>query len=486
MGQGLLLAINVATAPYIVHHLGAELFGILALVQTLAGFAGILNLGVGRALTKHVAELYWKNDVKAINRLFQTAWATCIVTGLAGLILVLGPRDEIGRVFFRGGPAVTGSVPFAIYVAAFGLFSSMLLEAISALPGALQRFDICSGVNVFIGVVRSLGSVAVLALGYSLKAVLVVNLGSNLLAVAAFAVFSCVLIPGLNLVPRFRWDAFRKLFDFSLPLLLSAISSLIVSRIDRFILAYFLPLAAVAFYTLPYSLSEKLAIGVTNVSSVVFPYTCELHARDAYEEVHELYLRATKILTLVTLPLTVIVVTLPGLVLRFWLGPEYAAQGAAVLCLIGIAMFLNGASAIPTVTSLGVGRPWVPATFALASSSINLASNLLLIPRYGINGAAMGQLLPQIVMVPVFIYYVNRMLKFSSWRLLSHAFLRPFVCAAVQCAVLLTLRTHIDSLASLALSCFASLCVFGVLSFFSAITLEERKSLFRVPSLSLH
>ena len=108
----------------------------------------------------------------------------------------------------------------------------------------------------------------------------------------------------------------------------------------------------------------------------------------AHDKVHELYLRSTKLLMLVTLPITAILLAVPGPILRLWLGPEYAAQGTTVLGLLGLSTLLNAVSAVPTVTSLGVGDAWMPTTFAFASSAINLPCNLLLIPRYGINGAA--------------------------------------------------------------------------------------------------
>jgi O-antigen/teichoic acid export membrane protein len=303
------------------------------------------------------------------------------------------------------------------------------------------------------------------------------------LAVAAFAIASRSLIPGLSLLPSFSWPAFRKLFTFSLPLLLSALFALIVTRVDRFILAYYMPLAAVTFYTLPYSISEKAAMGVTNITSVVFPFTSELHSMGAHDKVHELYLRSTKIMTLVTLPITAILLVVPGPILRFWLGPEYAAQGAVALGLLGAATFLNALSAVPTVTSLGVGEAWMPAAFAFASSAINLVANLLLIPRYGINGAALASLLPQVLVLPPFVYTVTRMIKFSLWELFSHGLLRPLMCAAVQVTFLFCFRRYVSSLLSLGVLCLASLCVYGVLSLFGAITLEERSALFRTPSI---
>jgi O-antigen/teichoic acid export membrane protein len=478
-GQGFILILNFATAPYIVHHLGAELFGIVALVQTTAGFAGLLNLGIGRALTKYISELYWKGDLKGINNLFQTAWATSIMTGLAGLLLLVGPQESIGKALLRGGPEVNSVAAFAIYVAGVGLFSSVLLDLVSAIPGALQRFGIANVMSMLLTTVRTFGTVAMLALGYSVKSVLMVNLLSNLAAVAAFALISRHLIPGLSLVPRFHWQDFHRLFHFSFPLLLSSLSALIVTRLDRFILAYFMPLAAVTFYTLPYSLSEKLAMGVSNITSVVFPFTSELHAQQAHDKVQELYLRATKILILVTLPLTVILMTIPGPILRFWLGPEYATQGAVVLALLGAATFLNAVSAVPTVTSLGVGRPWMPAVFAGVASVVNLVSNFLLIPRYGINGAAFAALLPQVIVVPFFLYKVTHGLNISSWRLISQALWKPFACAMAQFSLLLVFRGYISSVINLVILTIVSLCFFGVLSLFGAITQEERSALFR-------
>jgi O-antigen/teichoic acid export membrane protein len=303
------------------------------------------------------------------------------------------------------------------------------------------------------------------------------------LAVVVFAVVSRSLIPGLKLLPSFSWPAFRKLFTFSLPLLLSALFALVVARVDRFILAYYMPLAAVAFYTLPFSISEKASVGVANITSVVFPFTSELHAMGAYDKVHELYLRSTKILMLVTMPITVILVTVPGPILRYWLGPEYATQGAVALGLLGVATFVNAASAVATVSSLGVGQAWMPAAFAFVSSVISLVANLLLIPRYGINGAAFAALLPQLLVVPLFVYMVTRMLKFSLWQLLSHGFLRPAVCATMQCAIILAFRQYVDSLVTLAALCLASLVVYGLASVFGAITPEERSALFRMPAL---
>jgi O-antigen/teichoic acid export membrane protein len=479
--QVILLVLNFATAPYIVHHLGPELFGVVALVQTIAGFSGVFNLGIGSALTKYVSQLYWKGDIAQINDLFQTAWATCIIAGFAGMALLVGPVETIGKMFFRGSPEVSGEViVFAIYVAALGLFFSILRDTIAAIPLAIQQFRIRNAIQFLIGVISSVGSVILLALGYSVRSVLLVNLLSNLVGVVAFVIASKSLIAGLKIWPRINGGALKKLLQFSLPILLSTISAIIVGRLDRFILAYYLPLAAITFYTLPYSLSEKLSLGVANVTSVVFPFTSELHAMDAHGKVRELYLRSTKILSLMTLPITVVLFTLSAEILRFWLGDEYATQGSVSLELLSMAAFLNAIGAVPTVTALGVGRVWLCSAFAFAASVVDLLFSFLLIPNYGINGAALALLISIAVVQPFFVYSVNRTLGLTSVRFIVEALLRPLACAAVQFAVLLELRSSVNGLISLLTVSFLSLGLFGLIALFVAMTHEERLALFGV------
>jgi O-antigen/teichoic acid export membrane protein len=477
-GQGLILVLTFATAPYTVHHLGAELFGIVALVQTVAGFAGFLNLGIGRALTKYISELYWQKDWEQINDLFRTAWSSCLIAGSVGIAILIVPRHAIGETFFRGGPEVSSVTGYALFVAAFGLVTSMLLEVISAVPGALQRFDLVNSVNVLTGVIRCLGPVVLLKLGYGVRAVLVVNLASNLVGVAVFAYLSHTLLPQLRFSPRFHRSAFRRLIGFSIPLFASALAALIVTRVDRFILAYYLPLAAITFYTLPYSLSEKLAVGVGSIASVVYPFASELHSRDAHAKLEELYVRATKLLVLVTLPFMTLLIAIPSLILRMWLGPEYAAQGAVSLAILAAATFLGAMSAVSTVTALGAGSAWMPAGFAIASSVINLASNFILIPRMGINGAALGALLPQAIVVPFFIWKTTHDLKFSMPRVLVESLVRPGVCALVQFAILYFAQGLVTNLVQLMILATLSLAVFGVLALFYSASREERDELF--------
>ena len=119
----------------------------------------------------------------------------------------------------------------------------------------------------------------------------------------------------------------------------------------------------------------------------------------------------------------------------------------------------------------------MPASFAIASSIINLIANFLLIPRFGINGAALGALLPQAIVVPVFIWKTSRDLQFSLGRVLLEALGRPLACALPQFVLLYVLQGFVHNLFQLMLLCVASLMLFAVLAFLIAASREERDEL---------
>ena len=56
VGQALPMAAALACIPFLVRALGVERFGILTLISAVFGYFGVFDLGIGRSLTKFVAE----------------------------------------------------------------------------------------------------------------------------------------------------------------------------------------------------------------------------------------------------------------------------------------------------------------------------------------------------------------------------------------------------------------------------------------------
>src|SRR5207249_7864709 len=120
--------------------------------------------------------------------------------------------------------------------------------------------------------------------------------------------------------------------------------------------------------------------------------------------------RATKMVVLAGLPVTLILLAIPGQILRYWVGPDFAARGVLTLQLLAGGFFFNILAYVPYVLAQGIGRPWISAKYSLLNGIANVILFLLLIPRLGIVGAGAGYFISEALLMPIFIWEVNRIL----------------------------------------------------------------------------
>ena len=478
LGQVYVLLLGITVVPYVVHHLGPEHYGLITVVAALGGFAGLLNLGIGQALSKYVSELYWQGELQRIRALFQTAIAVSLFAGTTACFLVIVFRNYLAGAFFHGEPDTQGFAVFAMFITAFGVVFSLATESLSALPIALQRFDIYNRMNILLSTIRNLGSVVVLALGLFVKAVLLVYLISGFAGLLGYVYYARKLVPQLSLCPSFSWPDFKQLFGFSASVLLAGASNLLVHRLDRVIVAYFLPIAAVAFYTIPYSLAERTWMGVGNITSVIFPSASELFSMQAHDKLQELYIRATKMVLLAGIPVTIFLLAVPAQILNYWVGTEYAVRGTLTLRFLAAGFLLNIFAHVPYVVAQGINRPWISAKYSLLNGIANLVLFLLLIPRYGIVGAGAGFFISEAIVMPLFIWEVNRALRVSWPSVILGSYLRPVACGAGAFGILWLFRSYGSSLMNLILVAALVLAVFAILALLGAIDRGERTRIY--------
>src|SRR4051812_735630 len=79
-------ALAIVVTPYIVRTLGASLFGVYIIVSAVLGYFAFLDLGLGSALTKYIAEYEAIGDMRRVGRTMQTAFAIYLGLGVIGAL----------------------------------------------------------------------------------------------------------------------------------------------------------------------------------------------------------------------------------------------------------------------------------------------------------------------------------------------------------------------------------------------------------------
>jgi O-antigen/teichoic acid export membrane protein len=280
-------------------------------------------------------------------------------------------------------------------------------------------------------------------------------------AAVSFVRLSKRLLPDVSFRPRFDRATFRLLARFSVLKFANNVATNTVMQIDKVLVGALLTLSAVGYYMVPLQLAQRLTNAVGAVSVAFLPAASAFHGRDERARFEELYLRATKVVAILGLPLASMLVVFAHPILQYWVSATFAARGTTALQVLAVGYGLNIFSTIPAIASDSVGRPGVTTSFSVASAALNVSLSVVLIPRFGIAGAAAAIAINSIVLVPYFVYYVHRkVLGIPLRRVLRESLAAPAAAVALSWIAMVLLRQTVHGLPSLALALALSLAVF--------------------------
>ena len=181
---------------------------------------------------------------------------------------------------------------------------------------------------------------------------------------------------------------YKELFRFGLYVFAGGLSIMIVTRLDMLMIGYLLDLEQVAFYTLAFYIGNAIAIPGRSVISISVPLISKAWENQDIKEIEMIYSKSA-INQLIVSGLLFLVVWL-NIDEVLSLLPEKFSYGKWVVFYIGLAQLVNmscGVNGAIIVNSKYYKYDLYTNLFLLA---ITVLLNFLLIPIFGINGAAMA------------------------------------------------------------------------------------------------
>ena len=382
------LSVGLVALPVLLHALGATRLGVFTLALGLIGFSGLLDLGLGRALTQTVASALGRGRRRAA--VAALVWHVLRVLAACGLLWAVllwwavpsvvqhlfHLRGELGFEAIFGLRAVALSVPFALLAAG----------AMGALEG-LQEFRRVSTQRAALSVAQ-----------YGLPALVAVwrpDVGWVIAGLAVSRVLSAaVWLRGLRRVlPRRHGDRHERedlhhLLGFGGWLSVSNVVGPLMAYADRFYLASLYPTASVAYYTVPYdSLFRITGLPATAIGAV-FPALAESQAEPARAALLvRVSIRALVALMLPPLLLASIF-ALP--LLTLWLGAAFAHHSVRIFQWLVLGVFLNGTAHVPYALLQAYGRSDLTAKLYVFELPLFAVFLIWSVSHWGVEGAALA------------------------------------------------------------------------------------------------
>ena len=468
-----LTVLHFFTTPFIVNKLGVDAYGIYSVMFVVIGYFGFMELGLGRAIIKFIAEFHAKKDYDSIKKAIGSALLVYCLMGVIGAVLIYLLTDLFITSVFKIPPGLKNTARWAFYFSAVGFLLNMPCNVFGAIPKALQRFDITNKIDIIFGSLQTIGSVCLLYLGFSLLSLVILNIIISFLSICTYVAVVKRTFPFIPIAAGFNAGIMKDLFRFGSMVTIDSLLVMLSGRINSFFVGIFLPISSLTYYVIPDSLASRVSFIPRSVSHAAFPLFSELHGLSSQESLRELFLRSTKIIVILTLPFMMLFTFFANKLLGFWIGKQFAENGTLILQLIGPAYILSFWAYISVEGARGLNKPAFPAKLQLVFSIINVILCFALIPSFGIVGAALAWSLHRYLLIPFFIGIIaTKLFGISFSRLWNEGFKKSFGLVIFMMVISYPLSQWVNSLFTLVLSFVAISLLAFVGGYF--IVMDER------------
>jgi O-antigen/teichoic acid export membrane protein len=381
------LAAGLFAIPVLVAELGTSRFGVLTLAWIAVGYFSLFDLGLGRALTKLVAERVGSAHENEVDGLARTALFFMLAFGAVGTGIGLIVAPWLTRDALRIPVELQAESEQAFRLLSLSLPIVITTAGLRGLLEGLHRFGVVNMIRIPSGVFSFVGPLLVLPFTTDLSAIVAVLVGGRILAWAAHLV--CCAVARRNLFQSIAIDLghLRLLLKFGGWMTVTNIVGPLMVYMDRLLIGALISAAAVAYYATPYEIITKLWLVPGALLGVLFPAFAAALRHDP-KWVRDTFRRSVEVLLLLLLPATIGIVLFADEGLTLWLGADFAAQSSTVARWLAVGVFVNSLALVPFTLVQGAGRPDLTAKLHLLELPPYLAGLWWFTTRYGIEGAA--------------------------------------------------------------------------------------------------
>ena len=415
LGQAIPLAVAVVAMPLVIHGLGPERYGILAMAWVVLGYFGMFDLGLGRAATRFVATALGSGTVEKVPLIAWTAVLVQTGLGLLGAAILAGVTPLLVGEVLNIPARLVNEARFSFYVIALSLPVVLVSGSLRGVLEAAQRFDLVNAAAVPLSAGNYLLPLIGVVLGWRLPAIVGLLVGSRTLGLIAFYLLCVHVFPSLRRLPRFHAAEAGVLLRFGGWVTVSSVVSPILVYLDRFMIGALLSIAAVAYYAAPYEMVTRLLIVPASIAATLFPAFSSLEGERDAQAPARLVAGSTKYLVLALAPAVVILLGFSGDLLHVWLGAEFARRSAVALQILAVGVLANSLAQVPFALIQGVARPDVTAKIHLAELPLQGILVWALVRWWGITGGALAWSLRTTVDAFLLFFFAAR-LTGTPWR----------------------------------------------------------------------
>jgi O-antigen/teichoic acid export membrane protein len=416
--------------------IGGDNFGLFTLGLTITTFASILTeLGLGLGIVRFGA-IYADNQSQiSLHKTTMVALRLSLSIGLILLIIFFAVADLISFEIFH-------KPQLASLIRAFGLIipimavANLLLAATRAIK--IMRYTVYT--ETFQPFAALIIAIPMLILGMGVQALALSLVISYTLALGLAVYFYRKLIPNPNKDKNAHAVPIGQIIKFSIPLSLTKWIQYAYDRIEIIFLGLMPAVINVGIYKIAWSLAGLETMVRLSLDQILAPFSSDLSHRKRIFQLESLYKTTAKWSYTYALMLCLIITLFARPILNIF-DPSYVS-GVTVLVILSFAQLFNeGTGSCGTILIMS-GRSDLSLINTIVSFVSSIALSWFLIPRFGLLGAGFAGAITIILVNSLRVIEVWATLKIHP---LKRSFLKPTFAGFLSTAIILLLRSYVDS-----------------------------------------
>lgn len=385
------IIVGILFVPFLLKNLGANEYGLYKLMFSTASYLSVLDFGIGGTITRYVVK--YRTEKKKKDEENFVAMGLVVYGGLSCLVLLIAfvvslLIPQIYKVTIATTQMRYAQMLFLLICVNTSI--NLFNHAYNGLLTAYESF----AYNKIINILKVIMRVGLIITGVTLKqtafVIVMVDLFLSLMVLMANILYTKLYLKCCIKLHKWDFGLMKEAFVFTFAILLQSIINQFNSNVDNIVLGIYTTTAIVALYSIALQIFTMYSNLSTAVSSIYLPSISKAVFRGDDDETI-----TTRVVEPSRLQLMVLMLALSGFILFgkefliLWVGEEYLGAYALIMVLLissTLELSQNSITSVLKAKNILHGKTLI----LLGATAVNTVITLILVPKLGAIGAAIG------------------------------------------------------------------------------------------------
>lgn len=436
-------------------------YGLLFLAISILGTMKFLSqLGIPKSTGRYISQ-YKEESETQIKNILVFGFALNIIIVIIVSVLLFASNEYITYLFDEPQLA-----PFLLYGIGFICFGALTRFVRKVLQG-FERIKVSSIILAIESSSRLFFAVGLVTLGYgALGALIGYIFGFILSTVIGLSYVFLVLIPEFNKKPV-EEGLYRRIVEYAIPLTATNSADILDKKVDTLLIGFFVGPVAVAYYTVSKQIVDLIETPLKSLGFTVAPSFGSQKAKNDIAPAIRLYESALFHSLLLYIPAAAGIMILADPIIQLVFGSEYVGA-VQVIQILSLYIVLES---VTRVTSSGLdylGRAKSRAFVKTITSIANFGLNVILIPMFGVIGAAVATVTTYSMYTIANVYIMHLEMPFRIVYLLKKLWITVGITVIMSIPVYL-MSFYINGVVMLFLTILLGIIIWAITSMLTGI-----------------